>query len=110
MSTGCQHYHDYVRCTDEVGKFYFRVSDGDSRLNYEMMCLDWFWQQRSYWWQVVWGWAWTLVCPCDQRLVINDRRWRFDMNEYISSEGERVCYYERMPWGWSTQVCRLHVL
>ena len=89
-----------------MGRFYFRVSEGDSRPNYELMCLSWYWQQQGIWWLVRWGWSMTLVCPCDQRQVINDRRWKFDFIEFVSSFEERVCYYERMPWGWSTQVGR----
>ena len=98
--------------TDVVGRFYFRVSEGDSRPNYELMCLSWYWQQRDIWWLVRRGWSMTLVCPCDQRQVMNDRRWKFDVIEFMSSFRERVCYYERMPWGWSTQVGRwcLHLV
>ena len=88
----------------KMGKFYFGVSAGDSRPNYDLKCRNWFWQQKSYWWQVVWGWMYTRVCPCDQRRVITDRRWRFDMKEYIFSNGERKCYYERRPYWISTQV------
>ena len=80
------------------------MSAGDTRPNYDLKCRNWFWQQRSYWWQVVWGWMYTKVCPCDQRRVITDRRWRFDMKEYIYSNGERMCYYERRPYWISTQV------
>ena len=59
---------------------------------------------------VVWGWAYTRVCPCDQRRVFTDRRWKFDFDEYMNSYGERICYYERRPWWISTQVwCFLYV-
>ncbi|KAK2167442.1 hypothetical protein NP493_1275g00055 [Ridgeia piscesae] len=91
--------------TGKVGKFYFGVSAGDSSPNPDLLCRNWFWQQRSYWWQVVWGWMYTRVCPCDQRRVITDRRWKFDVNEYFSSRGERICFYERRPYWISTQQC-----
>ena len=87
-----------------MGKYFFRVSVGDASPNYDLMCRQWFWEQRNYWWMVVWGWMYTRVCPCDQRRVLRDRRWKFDFAEFWSSHGERVCYYERRPWWFSTQV------
>ena len=94
----------HVFVAGKVGKFYFSVSAGDSSPNYDLKCRNWFWQQRSYWWKVVWGWMYTRVCPCDQRRVMSDRRWKFDVKEYFSSNGERICYYERRPYWISTQV------
>ena len=92
----------------KMGKFYFSVSAGDSSINYDLKCRNWFWQQQSYWWYVVLGWMYTRVCPCDQRRVVSDRRWKFDVKEYFSSNGERVCYYERRPYWISTQVWRVY--
>ncbi|KAK2167507.1 hypothetical protein NP493_1273g01022 [Ridgeia piscesae] len=96
---------EIVGNTGKMGKFYFSVSAGDSSINYDLKCRNWFWQQQSYWWYVVLGWMYTRVCPCDQRRVVSDRRWKFDVKEYFSSNGERVCYYERRPYWISTQQC-----
>ncbi|KAI0209335.1 hypothetical protein LSAT2_005978 [Lamellibrachia satsuma] len=101
----CEMTVDMSPPVGKIGQFYFGVSAGDSSPNYDLKCRNWFWEQRSYWWMVVWGWAYTRVCPCDQRRVFTDRRWKFDFDEYINSYGERICYYERRPWWISTQQC-----
>ncbi|KAI0230808.1 hypothetical protein LSAT2_018833 [Lamellibrachia satsuma] len=101
----CEEEVNQQVCTWKIGKFYFSVSAGDSSPNYDLKCRNWFWEQRSYWWLVVWGWAYTRVCPCDQRRVLTDRRWKFDINEFRNSNGERECFFERRPWWISTQQC-----
>ena len=45
-----------------------------------------------------------MICPCDFRLAMIDGRWRFDWRQYFETNFERMCIYERMPWGQSTQV------
>jgi len=80
----------------------FRVASGKYTINYDYKCRSWYANEmrRISW--VRYYWRMTRVCPCDFRLAWMDGRWRFDYGQYYRTR--RLCFYERMPWGISTQV------
>ena len=82
----------------------FRVASGSHEINYDQKCYNWFANEMRRWWLVRYYWRWTMVCPCDRRLAMMDGRWRVDWRQYYETNFERMCIYERMPWGQSTQV------
>ena len=82
----------------------FRVAPGTHHVNYAQKCRKWFARElerketlRSYW-------GLMLPCPCDLRLAMMDRRWRFDERPSHETGNDRRCVYERIPWTQSTRV------
>ena len=88
----------------KLGHYFFTVASGSKEINYDQMCYNWMRDElkristvRSYW-------RLTLTCPCDFRLAMADGRWKFDVKQFNATEGQRQCIYQRIPWGFSTQV------
>ncbi|KAK2175059.1 hypothetical protein NP493_751g01026 [Ridgeia piscesae] len=91
--------------TGDRGRYMFRVASGRNEVNYDQKCFNWFANEMRRISLVRYYWRWTMVCPCDERLALMDGRWRFDWKQFYETRFERRCYYERMPWGMSTQEC-----
>ncbi|KAK2162840.1 hypothetical protein NP493_1501g01086 [Ridgeia piscesae] len=91
--------------TGDRGRYMFRVASGRNEVNYDQKCFNWFANEMRRISLVRYYWRWTMVCPCDLRLALMDGRWRFDWKQFYETRFERRCYYERMPWGMSTQEC-----
>ena len=95
--------------TGRNGHYLFTVATGSQKVNYDKICYNWMRSEldristvRSYWRR-------TLTCPCDLRLAMADGRWKFDRKQLkqlqLKAKGsQRLCIYERMPRGFSTQV------
>ncbi|KAK2181108.1 hypothetical protein NP493_410g01020 [Ridgeia piscesae] len=103
MKTTAFRLHARTGNTGKRGVYMFRVASGKYTINYDYKCRSWYANEmrriswvRYYWWM-------TRVCPCDSRLAWMDGRWRFDYGQYYRTR--RFCFYERMPWGISTQEC-----
>ncbi|KAK2162836.1 hypothetical protein NP493_1501g01029 [Ridgeia piscesae] len=89
--------------TGDRGRYMFRVASGRNEVNYDQKCFNWFANEMRRYWLLRSYWAWTRDCPCDGRLAMGDGRWRFDRDKFYKT-GSR-CYYERTPWGQSSQEC-----
>ena len=105
------HISNNVECICAAGKegiFYFTVSSGNTHVNYEQKCLDWYSLQMDNLDDIMLSWEQTEMCPCDIRQVRTDRRWRFDQSNREGNGVRHFCFYERMPLAVSTQVRRLY--
>ena len=91
--------------TGKEGIFYFKVSSGNVRVNYDQKCLNWYSKQMDYLEEIILTWEVTELCPCDIRQLRADRRWRYDRKNREGNGVRHFCFYERMPVGISTQVC-----
>jgi len=88
-----------------TGKYIFRVASGNSGIvNYEHKCVMWHAQQKRYIHKIKIAWLFIAYCPCDMRMAMIDRRWRIDVQEYYKSGEQRICFYERIPYFWSSSV------
>ena len=82
----------------------FTVASGSHEVNYDQKCLNWFAGEMNWLWELRLFLSWTLPCPCDKRLADMDSRWRFDWRLYYTTNNEKRCYYEHIPWWFASQV------
>ncbi|KAK2149526.1 hypothetical protein NP493_2972g00000 [Ridgeia piscesae] len=96
--------------TGEYGRYMFTVASGSHQVNYDQKCLNWFAGEMNWLWNLRFFLSWTLPCPCDWRLAVMDSRWRFDWRLYYRTNYEKICFYERIPWWFSSQVSKCIIL
>ena len=96
--------------TGEYGRYMFTVASGSHQVNYDQKCLNWFAGEMNWLWNLRFFLSWTLPCPCDWRLAFMDSRWRFDWRLYYRTNYEKICFYERIPWWFSSQVSKCIIL
>ncbi|KAK2160812.1 hypothetical protein NP493_1626g00009 [Ridgeia piscesae] len=91
--------------TGKYGCYLFTIASGRPGINYDQKCFNWFAGEIRQWWFVRYYLSWTRPCPCDRRLARMDSRWRFDWRQFYRTNYEKRCYYERIPWWFSSQEC-----
>ena len=82
----------------------FRVAAGTHQVNYAQKCRKWFAREMERKETLRSSRGLMLPCPCDLRLAMMDRRWRFDGRQSQETGNDRRCIYERIPWTQSTRV------
>jgi len=95
--------------TGKYGRYLFTIASGRSGINYDQKCFKWFAGEVRWMWLLRYYLRWTQPCPCDRRLARMDSRWRFDWRQFYRTNYEKRCYYERIPWWYSSQVS-IHVI
>ena len=92
--------------TGEIGSNMFRLSTGNTAVNYYHKCTTWYAKEKEKMQLLTDLFALTRICPCDERLASKDDRFVYDWAQHIDTFGNMRCYYEKVPMSISTQVSR----